>query len=215
MGQKVGNFVPASSLQRQTTNNMMDFQRKASGFWENSFMQFAPYLVENKAYDGYGNPIEPNRGIAFRKRNIQETDLAETLYAENSFLPTRPKFKYLYSKSDGGMNKTPSATIDLGKLGLWNKWNEMRADGMGLAIRDFINSQEYSDNMKANRVDENRTAIQSIINTKNKRAFEDLMREHPIIEREVMRSQGEKIIEKQKGKGYVSGVSNVPTFMGE
>lgn len=215
-GQKGGNLFPASSLLRTGANNMMEYQKKANGMTEHFQAQFAPWLLENNAYDGYGNRVEPNRGILRRYKDITETTLVDKLYSESSFIPRRTKFKYIHSQK-GDFYAKPSVGINLGELGLWNRWNEIKADGLGAELKDFANSQRYNLNIKENRVDENQKELQSIITTRGKRAFEVLREEHPVIDNIISKETSKTIVEKQKGKGYITGVSDmaIPTFTGE
>jgi hypothetical protein len=210
-GQKAGTMMPSSSLARNISNNFMDYQMKADSLGEHMLSQFAPWLLDNYAFDGYGNKIEPNRGWMLRYRNIVATDLDHKLMDEISFIPKRSKFKYNYTMPSNGLRSNPAATVNLGELGLWNEWNEIKASGLGAEIRSFTNTKEYSDNIKFGRIDLNQRAIQSIIFTKEKRAFETLRTKYPAVDGVIAREVTRTVEGRQKGVGHIT---NAPSFTG-
>jgi hypothetical protein len=210
-GQKAGTMMPSSSLARGISNNLMQYQMKANSFSEHMLSQFAPWLLENNAYDGYGNKIEPNRGWVLRYRNIVASDLDHKLLDEISFMPKRSKFKYNYTMPSNGLQANPSATVNLGELGVWNEWNDIKASGLGAEIRGFTDTKEYSDNIKFGRIELNQKAIQSIIYTKEKRAFEALRQKYPAIDGIIAKEVTNTISNKQKGVGHIT---KAPSFTG-
>lgn len=212
-GSKIGNLAPSSSLQRQISNNMMDYQMRADGVAEHVLGQFAPYLLENNAYDGYGNKIQPAKGIGARYKNMETTSLEDTLYDESVFVPERKRFNHSYTQPSTTGMRNPPVTVNLGELGIWNEFNARKADGLYQELRNVRNSAEYKENMSIGRIDLNRNLLQSTIRQKEKEVFEGLLLDKPALLDVISQKQKKAIQEKQKGKGFITATpKQIPTF---
>lgn len=214
IGRTFGSLVPASSLQRQISNNQMEWRKKAQGMSEHFAAQFAPYLIEQDAVDGWGNKIEPNKGWLFRYRNVQPVDVEYEAFMEFNYHPDTPRFKYNYRTNQMAFGEAMSVPVDLAKEGVWNRWNEIRADKLKARIRSEMNSPEMLDIIRFGRKESAGKIFDSIIADQERRAFEIILEENPRLKYVISDAMLERKKLGQKPIGYVPKTNAVPSFNG-
>jgi len=214
VGRVFGNLVPGSSLQRQISNNQMEWRKKAQGMSEHFAAQFAPYLIEQNAVDGWGNLVEPNKGWFFRYRNVQPVDVEYEAFMEFNYHPDTPRFKYNYRTNQMVFGQSMAVPVDLAKEGVWNRWNEIRADKLKSRIRAEMGSPEMLDIIRFGRKEEASKVFDSIIADQERRAFEIILEENPRLKNVIVDGMLERKKLGQKPIGYVPKTNTVPTFSG-
>ena len=214
IGRMFGNIVPASSLQRQISNNQMEWRKKAQGMSEHFAAQFAPYLIDQYAVDGWGNRVEPNKGWMFRYRNVQPVDVEYDSFMEFNYHPQTPRFKYNYRTNAMEFGESMGVPVDLAKEGVWNRWNEIRADKLKSRIRAEMDSPEMRDIIKFGRKEEAAKVFDSVIADQERKAFEIILQENPRLKYVINDAMIERKNQRQKPIGYVQKTNVVPTFQG-
>lgn len=211
MGMRAGNLFPSSALSRTISNNLMDSQRRAHGFSEAAQSQFAPWLVDQTAYNNYLEPYEPSKGMFLRYTKIAQAPLESVLFAETGFYPKSTYFDFNAIMDNPSRYKNPSVNFNLAEHGLWTEFIELSRDGLRKEMDLYRQSKLYKDNMALDTsqgLDYNQKALQAIMDEKKRDAFKQLRSNYPNIDSILESKTKERVSEKGKKTGII------PSFTG-
>ena len=201
MGRQLGNALPSSALNRQLYYNLIDDdQRRAQGFYDQFLGTIFPWMTSSKTYDPYGDPVDANSGWFFTKKEMVPLSLKHEFLDEVEFMPPDQKFKIVMQARIGG--ESLPVLFNLAEHGLWDEYNEIRAQGMGAALQNVRDTEEYRDHLKnisafGPRLEKARTLLQSRMDAKNNQAIEILRLKYPMIDSILIEDAQKKIVNKQ------------------
>lgn len=206
-----GNLVPYSSLQRQLSGNLMEYQKRATNNIEVFRQQFAPYLNAN-AYDYKGDPIKADQTWLFRGQKIANDPIVNVLATGAGFVPPVARYRQSYKRR----SDMPSVRIELNGAQM-DKYNLILRERINVEDRykTLINSRSFIDNVKDGSFlafDRNRKDAQAVANKAHKQALGLLIDEEPDILRDVLRKEADRF---QGPKLLPAGALALPTVRGE
>ena len=179
MARIAGNMMPYSSLFRTIYNNSEGERVKQRSVSDAFFSQFMPAGLP-KAYNVFGEVMQPNQGWITRSRNTALDPTMTAIVEGAGYFPRAEASKFMHSTPSGAVEVE---LTDEQRVAYFN--NIQNVQKLRESLDNEVKSDKYAQNYRDGRYDANKKEVQSIISKAQKKALETVIEQDYLLQLQV------------------------------